>query len=134
MYCVLIVFLSLLSVYYCKFSSYHMPTCFEKWDSLYKKLFQCLPVYQRSAQCKALIQFRILSFMSNKLHYLGFLINIWSCDLDKIWWRHELNKMVTYWNNCLSNYFLPKILILQWRFQSRTCVGTINNVMWLCLH
>ena len=33
-------------------------------------------------------------------------INFGLCDLDKISWSNKLNKMTTYWNNCLSIHFL----------------------------
>jgi hypothetical protein len=39
-------------------------------------------------------------------HHLGFLKIIGLYNLDKSSWSTELNKMETYWNNCLSIHFL----------------------------
>ena len=102
-------------------------TPFSGWGIQWLKiLFQCLPVCQRSAQCETLIQSIVLSLMSNKLHHLGFLINFGLCDLDKISWSNKLNKMTTYWINCLSIHFL---LINTW-YGSNNCLDPSRHTFY----
>ena len=55
-----------------------------------------------------------------KLHLLGFIDHVISCDLNKTPWGNEQNNIKTYWDS-FATFEAQK--------KKSVTVGTINNVM-----
>ena len=66
---------------------------------------QCFVVLDRLAWCEKMTESRVLILMYIKLHLLGFIDHVISCDLDKSPWGNEQNNIETHWDSFVSIYY-----------------------------
>ena len=69
-----------------------------------------------------------------KLHLLGFIDHVVSCDLNKNPWGNEQNNIETHWDSFVSIYYFTCFATFEAQKKESVTVETINNVMWCYLY